>query len=346
MSFVDYFNSAIKDVVERVEGASLFRPRYVDLERFIPSNDEELDKREDWVEEEGLQLESSDVDVEPLALNPDMAGMDLVAVDSTSFKLGETDVGLLAAYRATMVLRRSDSTSIYRFGPYVFHITEGNKDELYTHFRRLLGVSSPAKAPSLHKMVDRVRNFIERFLQRCSASAIDGGLVLWDGSLTSGTVDTPREVLAESLKLARSRSNVVIAVSKHSSLTTVDGVKLISILEDFYEPCFADVHKLISQSVRSRCLGRVTVAKLSPYGFTFRVDVAPPQGLGVREALQALISSCSIHNGYPEPLRQAHAMSYLTCNEVLALQAHVAEKYGLRVLRPFDVRHMILSPYW
>ena len=331
--------------MEKLENTIFFKPRYVELTSFIPINDEEIDKMDEWEVDETILLR--DYEAEIKEFKGDVSEViPIIAVDASSCRIGETENGVLAAYRAAMVIH-SDESKVEKVGPYILHITEENKLGIYNYFRRLLGLSSvnERRVPRISKLVDRIRNAIERIMQKIAASTIKDGIVLWDGSLTGGTVDTPKEVIERNIKTAFYSGNSVIGISKRSWLRTISGKRLINLLEDYYKACYIDIHNYIASRDLSRYLGRILVVKFSPYGFTFRVDVAPKPGLEPSHVLELLFTNCEMYNGYPNPLRQAHMESYLTANEVLALQAYIIQKYNLKVLKPLDIRKFILGPY-
>jgi len=335
----------IRRVVEELENTKLFRPRYVELTSFMPLNDEEVDKLEEWEIDETVTLEERELQVKEFQEQREEF-LPIVAVDVSSIRIGETERGIVAAYRAALVIC-GEEFKVEKLGPYALHLTEENKLAIYNHFRNLLGLDKVGedKVPRLSKLVDRIRNAIERMLQNAAAKVIQDGIVLWDGSLIGGTVDTPMKVVIENIAVAHSNGNSVVGVSKRSWLKTTSGKRLIDLLEGVYKPCYIDVHKIIATKQLSRYLGHVYVAKFSPHGFAFRVDVAPKPGLTSVQVLEQLVSNCQMYNGYPEPLRCAHIESYLTANEILALQTYIAQKYDLTVLKPFDVRKHILSPF-
>lgn len=342
LSFVD---GEIRRGIEELEDAKLFRLRYIELTSFIPINDEEVDKLDEWELDETLTLKKPEAKVKEFREVPKRA-LPLVAIDTSSVRIGWTEHGVVAAYRVALVVYR-ERLRIERLGPYVLHLTDRNKLVIYNRFRKLLGLKGveEGKVPRLSKLVDRIRNAIERAVQRAAASVIKDGIVLWDGSLTGGTVDTPMKVVEENIKVAHLNGNSVIGISKRSWLKTIGGRRLIDLLEDVYKPCYIDVHDSIDSKRLGKYFGRIMVAKFSPYGFTFRVDIAPRPGLTPVQALELLASNCEMYNGYPEPLRQAHIESYLTADEILALQSYITQKYNLVMLKPFDVRRFILGPF-
>lgn len=326
-----------------LEGARCFRPRFVDLREFTPLNDELVDRREE-VEVDEVVLLRVDYPLEVVDRLEVGEDRGMVAVDASSFRVGEADEGVVAAYRVSVVSLEGDRYTSLRYGPLLFYITEENCCAIYNYFRGLLGVEevSEDEVPSLFKMVDRVRNFLERLAQREVALRSEGCFLLWDGSLTAGTVDTPSRVVEETVEAALDRGNAVIGVSKSSSIK-VGGRKLMDLLVEERKPCYVDLTDLLDEGYRRRVCGRVFAAKFSADGFTFRVDVASDRQPA--EELAGFMALCPVYNGYPEPLRRAHINCYFTANEVLALQAYVAEKYGLTLLPPFDVRSFILYPF-
>jgi len=331
---------------EELSNSRKFRPRYIELTRFMPSNDEETDKAEELEEDETVILNKAPRDysiLESIEAEP----CSILAVDTTSFRIGETERGIVAAYRASIIGFDGEKYDIVKLGPFIVHLTDENKGYVYNYLRRKLGLSEvdDKRVPKVYKMVDRVRNLIERYLQFVTAGYIKDGLILWDGSLTGDTVDTPRKILVEALNKAVESNNTVFGVSKTSNLRTADGYRLIDLLNDVYEPAYIKVHHLLKRELANRILGEVYAVKFSPQGFTFRVDIHPRKGSDSERELRRLISICPVFNGYPEPLRQAHVSCYFTGNEVLALQAYVIEKYGLEVVPAFDVRKFVLYPF-
>lgn len=330
---------------EELSSSRKFRPRYIELTNFLPSNDEDVDRVSEVEVDETIVLENTPSDY--YVLEKVSGNGKVLAVDASSFRVGETEKGIIAAYRASIVVFDKDSYEVSKFGPFVVHLTEENRVYVYNFLRGVLGLDEvdEKRVPRLFKMVDRVRNFIERFLQIEFADFIRESFVLWDGSLTGDTVDTPRRVLEEALSRARNAGNSVFGVSKTSRLKTVDGRRLIDLLCDVYKPAYVKVHKLLSKDLAKRILGEVFAVKFSPDGFTFRVDVYPRDGSIGEVELKRLFSVCPIFNGYPDPLRLAHINCYFTGDEVLALQTYVVEKYGLEVIPAFDVRRFILYPF-
>ncbi|MCE4608611.1 MAG: hypothetical protein F7B61_06630 [Caldisphaeraceae archaeon] len=335
--------SFLKELEEDLSNARKFRPRYIEISRFIPTNDSDVDKLEENILDETITLRAEPSEYKSLTPG-DYKKSQIVSIDTSSLRIGETERGIVAAYRASIVFFDGEGYSITKLGPFIVNISEGNKAYIYNYFRSLLGLEEvdERKVPMLYKVVDRVRNFIERYLQILTAGLIKNGIILWDGSLTSGTVDTPKEILVRALKRAEQSGNSVIGVSKSSYLRTINGHRLIDLLSDVYMPSYIKLNDLIRSETLMRILGDVYAVKFSPHGFTFRVDVHSRDS---EEDLKRTYSLCPMFNGYPDPLRQAHVNCYFTANEVLALQSYVIKKYNLEVLPEFDIRKFILYPF-
>lgn len=335
------------DIFEReFPEAELLRPRSIKLDQFTYLNDEEIDKAEEIETDETVILERKleTKEVKPLQVVSEK--VPLIAVDTSSIRLGETDEGLLSAFRAAIIAQTNGEMKCDVFGPYVVHITENNRQAIYDYFRREVFGLELIEAPTLlSKVMDRIRNFLERLAQRTAALSIKNGIVLWDGSLTGRTIDTPEKVIREALDLAHSQGNSVVAISKKSWLRLLTGEQLLGLLDNIPNSCYIDIHSKICTKDMKRFTGRVHVAKFTPDGFSFRVDVSPASKLTCSRVLELLMGSSAFYNGYPELLRQAHIHAYFTPNEVLALQTYAIDKYDLEVIRTFDVRRHLLAPF-
>lgn len=343
---VEKFREFFSSLENELHNVKMFKPRYIEITTFIPSNDEEIDKYDELQIDETIVLEKFPKGYGILTKGKyDICN--ILAVDTSSFRLGETEKGIVAAYRASIIIFNGKNYDIIKLGPYIIILTEENKSYIYNYLRNILNLPEVGdrKVPKLYKMVDRVRNFIERYLQIMTSAYFKNGIVLWDGSLTGGTVDTPMKILEDALENAEKSYNSVFGISKVSRLRTSNGVRLIDLLNNVYAPAFMKVHNLIRNEIMERILGEVYVVKFSPYGFAFRVDVYPRRGSSSEEELNRLYSICPMFNGYPEPLRQAHINCYFTGNEILALQSYVAQKYDLKILPSFDPRKFILYPF-
>lgn len=277
-----------------------------------------------------------------ISLNPSLVS-NVAAVDVSSLKIGETETGVLVAIRGALVWRSDQGYEYVRCGPLAFHLGHGI-DERSTAWSFGLG----ATQVFTERAIGRLRNTLERWIQREVCSSFENSIVLFDGSLTVGTPDNPTAHLARILELARARENVVLAVSKSTKLSAF-GKKITSLVWEAPAPCLLDVDQAIAKQFKAhpvRLAGHVYVAKLADEGFSFRVDIDREVLQDMRvEAVNRLIASDVVMQGYPETLRLAHILSTFTANDVIAVQRHVASTYGLRIAPQFSVRKSLFGPF-
>ncbi len=269
-------------------------------------------------------------------------------IDTSNILLGETEEGILCAVRGSIVWRERGNYQYVRHGPFIYHITEENKYILYNTLRQIyVDGESSVSAPILERAVERIRSILERWLQRQLCNAIHDSLILWDGSLTTRTVNSPISVLSELLHTARENHNYILAISKKTSLS-VSGHRLNGLLDDRLTPCLLDVDDAVRSHYGNHLcfFGRMYAAKLSPGPFTFRLDIdrKVPEDAGF-DAVGRLLTNELLKDNYPETLRLAHVLSRFSASEVLAMQRYVAENYGLRIGGGFDIRQALFGPY-
>ena len=95
--------------------------------------------------EEATQLlaEPGQPKLKSISLRPIKDETAVIAVDVSSMKIGETDVGILCAIRAAIVWKQKRQYRYLRIGPFPFHITEDNKNEVYHLFRQHSFIEQP-----------------------------------------------------------------------------------------------------------------------------------------------------------------------------------------------------------
>ena len=318
-------NELLKREVEDIEEVSAFKPSLVP-EETIEESDDDYDDDSKYIYRVSIRdLDSlSDITKE---LEPEPVRADVAAVDASSITLGRTDKGILCAVRAAVVL----PDKVEQFGPYIYHVTENNRESLYRYFTDLFKLQKPVVAPKMFKMPDRIRNFLERLAQIYAASRLDDGLVLWDGSLSSGKrqFDTPVELMENCLSMTIDK-NSVVGVTKETTLVLGSGHSVLTILQDVSRPTIVDLTDKIMAPVKKgyKVFGKIFVAKMTNSGIPFRVDVYPSKGTTAEESMLTLIGGTEFYHGYPMPLRYAHIFSKLTRDEVIACQKYIVEKYN------------------
>jgi len=297
---------------------------------------------DEWSETPAALAFGDSDDCETVPLKPSTESP-VAAVDVSSLKIGETETGVLTAIRGAVVWRSGRGYQYVRCGPLAFH----------------LGHSTAEPSPSIYfgpgsnqlfteRAISRLRNTLERWIQREVCSSFADAIVLFDGSLTAGTPDNPTAHLTRILESSRQRGNVVLAFSKSTKLCAF-GRKITSLVSGAQAPCLVDVDNAVTGQFESspvRLVGHVYVAKLAENGFAFRLDVdRQVQQANRIEAMNRLIASDVVMQGYPETLRLAHIFSTFTANDVIAVQRHLAFTHGLKIAPRFNLRKSLFGPF-
>ncbi len=316
---------------------------------FKPTTTEKIDEDEMDSDDESETLTisangSGEIRFEPIRIPTEAKDVPIAAVDASSITLGETSMGVLVAFRAVVVLPES----IVKFGPFIQHVTESNKQRVFGLFAKDFNFQH-IPAPQLGKVADRLRLLLERFAQRYVASELRDGIILWDGAMTVGRsrFDTPPEMMKKLLEEASYQNNSVAGFSKKTELLLSNGQKLLNVIEDEDGPTLADVSEKIVMPPNStyRVLGRTFAVKLAQQGFPFRVDVSAHNGRQPVDILTDIIQSGNLFHGYPEALRQAHIHAKLTTDEVIACQRWVVQRYKIPIVGIPDMHKVLLAPF-
>ena len=284
--------------------------------------------------------------IETIPLEPLLDERTVVAVDVSSIRIGETETGVLCAIRGAIVWKEKNRYKYHRLGPFPFHITDQNKKEIYKLFRNHhFGISDETRAPSLFNMQARIGNLLERWLQLGISCSAYSTLILWDGSMTAGMVDSPVNEMSRLLEIARNRLSIVLAFSKNTNLR-FSGHKLTDFAEKAEPPCLLQINGFPLPSGPVLPLGDVYVAKLTPGVCSFRLDIDKkvPREQGI-EAVQSLLASDLLIQSYPETLRLAHIFSTFTATEVIGIQRFIAQQYGLKIIARPNVRRLLFGPF-
>jgi hypothetical protein len=293
------------------------------------------------VREQALRLR-----LEPLLLRPLREEKIVVAVDTSTIKIGETSTGIVIAVRGANVWKQNRRYRYMRFGPFIFHVTEENKRQVYEALERSyfssLHEHSHQGAPSFLQMPMRIASLLERWLQTMAAKTMNNGLILFDGSLTAGTAETPTHRMKEILDTARKRDSVVLAFSKMTNLR-VNGHLITDLLPEHKPPYLLETEGLKLKPPMV-LLGDVYVARLSKGNLAFRLDIdkeVPPDArIG---AVERLLGNDLFAESYPETLRLAHILCTFTANEVLAMQHFVTRRFGLQIINRLDMHRLLFG---
>jgi hypothetical protein len=232
-----------------------------------------------------------------------------------------------------------------RWGPLLFHVPNSEDVSQYREdeSRAFGGLSLKTL-----RVLTRLRNHVERWVQEVLSESLHDGILLIDGSLTAGTPDNPAARVNKILATARQNNSIVIGISKATQLT-VGGRNILGLTNDKDTPHQIDISSLVESEYPPypvRFLGRVYVAKLSSDGFLFRTDIDRESSSGqAQQALERLAGTDVIFHGYPETLRIAHIFSTFTANEILAVQRFVTSNHHITLQSRPSLRRSLFGPF-
>ncbi len=279
-----------------------------------------------------------------IALTPNKTETTIAAVDTSSIKLGETNKGLIIAIRGTIIWKRKRSYGYLRVGPFIFHITEDNLKEVYKTLLQAYFPEQTSPSPSFTHIPMRMANLLEKWLQVSLAKTVNNGILLFDGSLTAGTPDTPVHQLKEILNTARNMNNATLAFTKMTTLR-LNGYLITDTLFTQKPPCLIEMANLKPKPPLV-LLGDVYVAKLTNGNCAFRLDIDKELPTQHKiEAVERLLGNDLITHSYPETLRLAHILCTFTANEVIAMQHFIKQKYGLKLVNRPDMHRLLFGPF-
>ncbi|MCW3995796.1 MAG: DNA double-strand break repair nuclease NurA [Candidatus Bathyarchaeota archaeon] len=285
---------------------------------------------------------------QPITLKPDRQGTTITAADTSTIKVGETITGILVAVRAATAWRQDGTYRYTRLGPFIFHVTEENKDQLYNSLEHAYFSttcnSMHQPTPNIMQMPMRLANLLERWLQIMLAKTVTKGILLFDGSLTAGTPETPPQRLKEILSCARKNGSTVLAFSKATTLRA-NGVLITEQLPSREPPYLLETAGLHSKPPQV-LLGNVYVARLNKANIAFRLDVDKEVLFEQQiDAIQKLLGNDIYTQGYPETLRLSHILCTFTANEVLAIKHFITRKHGIQIINRPDMHRLLFGPY-
>ncbi len=322
----------IKNILSTLTGnvpvGSGFQPSDINLSKYFPeSHPKEDEDTGESISIMRLPAPRRLVPIYPLSST-------VVAIDSTSFTLGQIPDGVVIAVRISIIIKPPGKNShrLERYGPYLCPITTQTRGTIYAAlFRAIYGRDSGGEIPTIPKVIDRVRNLLERYLQLQVAESFKDSIILMDGSLIGETVANPRFYLEKILSHALGNRNSVVAISKSTGLTLQDsGRTILSLLEGDIGPCATvDIRSSISQE-RRRYLGSIYVAKLTPLGDPFRIDIADSSPID-HDGILGMVSGLAGDYGYPEELKLAHMTCVLSAIEVMEMQAAATRLYKFEI---------------
>ena len=287
-------------------------------------------------------------EIQSFPLKPKTQETVVTAVDTSWVKIGETRTGVLLAIRGANVWREAKKFRYLRFGPLIFHISEENKEsllgsmkEVHSKFPRTHECRVPS---SFWQIPMRLTYVFERSLQFMLSENMSNSIILFDGSLTSSMVEGPSQSMKQVLSVARKGHNVVLALSKATTLR-FDGCLITEIPTENWTPCLFKINGLEPRPPLE-FLGHVYVARLARGGYSFRLDIDKevPISHGI-EATERLLGNDLFSQNYPETLRLAHILCTFTANEIIGMQHYVTHKYNMRISTKPDIHRLLFGVF-
>ena len=284
----------------------------------------------------------------PITLKPNHQETTIAAVDTSTIKIGETATGVIIAIRGATTWKQNHQYHYTRLGPFIFHITEENKKEVYNTLEKAYFATyyngDRQASPNFAQMPTRLASLLERWLQTMLVKTVSHGLIMFDGSLTSGTIDTPVQRMKEILSLARKNKSTVLAFSKMTSLR-VNGYLITEQLPQDEPPYLLETTGLRFKSPMV-LLGDVYVARLNKANYAFRLDIDRETPFQERiSAVEKLLGNDMYMQGYPETLRLSHILCTFTANEVLAIKHFITRKHGIQIINRPDMHRLLFGPF-
>ncbi len=176
------------------------------------------------------------------------------------------------------------------------------------------------------------------------AKTINHGVLLFDGSLTAGTPETPTQRLREILGHARKNQSTVLAFSKATTLRA-NGLLITEQLPSRDPPYLLETVGLHPKSPMA-LLGDVYVARLNKSNLAFRLDVDKETTFEMRmDALGRLLGNDLYSQSYPETLRLSHILCTFTANEVLAIKHFLTRRHGIRIVNRPDMHKLLFGAF-
>jgi len=281
----------------------------------------------------------------PIPLKPKPQETTVAAVDTSTIKIGDTSRGIIVAVRGATVWRQTRKYRYTRLGPFIFHLTEENKKDLYSMLEQAYFAAdthASHASPPLQHMPMHIASLLEKWMQTMLAKTITDGILLFDGSLTAGTFDAPIQRVKSLLQASRNNNNVVIAFSKSTTLR-FNGY-LITDYRMMQPPPYIVEANGLRPKPPVILFGDVYVAKLDRLGYAFRVDIDNEVAFDRKvDAVEKLLGNDFFSQGYPETLRLSHILCTFTANEVVAMQRFIAYKYGIRLINRPDMHRLLFG---
>jgi len=268
----------------------------------------------------------------------------IIAIDTSSIKIAENSEGFIIAIRGAIIQRFLDKISAYLIGPFPFFVCEENSHLIYNRLRNIFfGLKENVNPPLLEHISKRIGNLFDRWLQIYVAEKFSDSILLFDGSLTAGTIDSPISIMKYIIETAQKNNNIIMAFSKMTRLR-IHGIRITEIQSKESYPYVINIDDCLKQ-MKYKCFGNIYVARLSPFHISYRLDIAPfPKDKHI-EALGILLNNDAIIYGYPETLLLAHVLSTFNKIDVIGFQRLLASEFNFPIYENEDIRETLFQPF-
>jgi hypothetical protein len=270
-------------------------------------------------------FEPTDASLVPGCIVPIKEGRPIASVDSTCVLVGETAQGAMYAARTAVGVSLEGSLRrFFRLGPIFVYANSSGLSGLLPH----VPSSELDLLLSDRPVAERfIRNTIERRVVEALSEGSGETIVMADGSIRH-----PMNQLTSSLLHRRGDGGSVVGFSKSSNLILSED--LAGGLSNAKGPSY---HLLTG--------GRVTtvLAKFTPDGLVFRLDIAAPEP--PEATLGRILWNDAFASGYPDSLKVAHHLSIFSRADDQALKAFVAKRFRVKQLQAFPLRKVALGSF-
>jgi hypothetical protein len=289
-----------------------------------------------------LQLSSKPIKLKPIHKNTTIG-----AVDTSTIKIGESRKGILIAIRGAITQKQNKKYRYTRIGPFIFHITDRNKNQIFNELERAcfrIHIERQRNKPNLLQLPMYIASLLERWLQDTLVKRVKKGIILFDGSLMSGTIDSPLYHMKGILNQAKENDSTILAFSKITKLRS-NGYLITDKLPSYNTPYILEINGA-NAKLPIVLLGDIYVAKLNKTNYAFRLDIDKDLTFQVRKkAVEKLLGNDFLIHGYPETLRLAHVLCTFTANEIVAVKHFLTSKHGIRIINRPDMHKILFGPF-
>ncbi|MFZ0647193.1 MAG: DNA double-strand break repair nuclease NurA [Nitrososphaeraceae archaeon] len=261
----------------------------------------------------------------------------IIAVDSSSIQIAETEEGALYALKSGITTAiQGQILAHFKMGPILFYLSEDTlrHSEIDHRIAKLVLLDSESA-----KKLIRIR--VERAIQLELSHHFSGSILLVDGSLRSSVFEHRKHTLKKIVENCSLYKNTIVGLSKSTKIRILN--KISHPLTKIKCPGFMDVD-LIIKSLARNTIGDSLLVKFgnSYTSPILRADIATADGDRDR-SLRKILGNDSIARGYPETLQLAHHISTFTSTEIVCLKSHVLNKYDVIELESEDIRKKLLG---